>query len=160
MIGSYEMNENVRILIDGIVDGENESRITTNAIGHYQKLDEVHILKYPESAAEKSTPLENKDTDYTGIDKDCINTIKFSPGLVEMSKIGDNSTHMVFDLSCSTQSVYDTPYGSLYFQIQTTMIDIKEKENEIILHMEYSLSHNDSHISDNTVDVFINKTDK
>jgi hypothetical protein len=26
--------------------------------------------------------------------------------------------------------------------------------------MEYSLSHKDSHISDNTVDVFINKTDK
>ena len=86
------MNENVRILIDGIVDGENESRITTNAIGHYQKLDEVHILKYPESAAEKSTPLENKDTDYTGIDKDCINTIP--PGLVEMSKIGQQH-HMV-----------------------------------------------------------------
>lgn len=75
--------------------------------------------------------------------------------MVEIIKIGDNSTHMVFDLNESTQSEYETQYGSLFFQIKTTAINIVEKHNEIILNMEYSLSHSDSHISDNRIHIEI-----
>ena len=74
----------------------------------------------------------------------------------EMIKSGDNSTHMTFDLSQSTQSVYDTPYGSLYFQVDTSRIDIEaDLADRLTLHMEYSLSHGDSHISDNQIHIVV-----
>ncbi len=145
------MNGNVSIFIEGIVHGEEESRITTKASGKYHVLDDVHILKYMESAVIRDENTDTIDKEFISNDVDCLNMIKISPGIVEMMKTGDNSTHMVFDLSKPTQSVYETPYGNLYFQIQTTRIDIEEKEKKLILNMEYSLSHEDSHISDNRI---------
>lgn len=145
------MNGNVSIFIEGIVHGEEESRITTKALGKYHVLDDVHILKYMESAVIRDENTDTIDKEFISNDVDCLNMIKISPGIVEMMKTGDNSTHMVFDLSKPTQSVYETPYGNLYFQIQTTRIDIEEKEKKLILNMEYSLSHEDSHISDNRI---------
>lgn len=153
------MNRNVNILIEGIVRGEDESRITTKATGQYRMLDGVHILRYMESDLKGEEKAVTMDKDSISIDEDGVNTIKISTGMVEMIKMGENSTHMVFDLSRPTQSVYDTPYGSLYFNIQTTRIDIEEKENAVTLNMEYSLSYEDSHISDNQIYLTVNKTD-
>ncbi|NLO10324.1 MAG: DUF1934 domain-containing protein [Clostridiales bacterium] len=150
------MNRNVSIFIEGLVRGEDESSITTKATGVYRMLDDVHILKYMESAVKRDKESDATDKEPVGADEDCVNTIKISSGLVEMIKIGENSTHMVFDLSRSTQSVYGTPYGSLYFQIETKRIDIEEKENELVLNMEYALSHEDSHISDNRIYLTVN----
>lgn len=150
------MNENVNILIEGIVRGEDESRITTKATGQYCMLDDVHIIRYTESAVKRDEKSEALDKDSINTEEDCVNTIKISTGLVEMIKIGDNSTHMVFDINKPTQSVYDTPYGSLYFNILTTRIDIEEKGNTVTLNMEYSLSHEDSHISDNQINLYLN----
>lgn len=140
------MKEKVSIYIEGSVTDEEESGITTKAIGHYRLFDGIHILRY-EELAEQS----NENSVIMGKVSD--NTIKISAGLVEMIKNGENSTHMVFDLEQPTQMTYDTPYGSLCFQIQTTRIDVEEKVDEIILFMEYSLSHDNSHISDNQIRV-------
>lgn len=150
------MNRDVSILIEGIVRGEKEDRIITKALGQYIKLDDVHILSYKESAVDRS----NVDEDSFSKDEDAVNTIKISPGLVEMIKSGENSTHMTFDLDQPTQSVYDTPYGSLYFQIHTSTIDIEDNiSNKLILTltMEYSLSHESSHISDNQINLVISE---
>lgn len=137
------MKENVSIFIEGIVKDEDESSITTNAVGEYRIFNGKHIIRYKEP--------ENEN------EKGSANTIKISPGLVEMVKKGENSTRMVFDLTKDTQSFYDTPYGSLNFQINTTGINIEEKTNGIIVHMEYSLSHNNSHISDNQIRIIVKR---
>lgn len=142
-----KMNENAHIIIDGTIVGDDESRITAKAKGHYQKLDDVHVLRYFEQADSGEGP---------GL-RDTASTIRIAPGLVEMIKRGEDSTHMVFDLSCPTQSVYDTPYGSLYFQIKTQRIDISEGTDRVAVHLEYSLFHDESHISDNRVDITIDK---
>jgi uncharacterized beta-barrel protein YwiB (DUF1934 family) len=135
------MNENVRIYIEGIVSEGEEGSITTNAIGQYRQLEGVHILSYEDTGDLKD---ENSD-----------NTIKISPRLVEMIKNGINSTHMVFDIDQSTQSLYETPYGSICFLIQTNKINVEEMVNEIILHLEYSLYHDNSHISDNRIRIVV-----
>ena len=44
------MNKNVNILIEGIVCGEDESKITTRASGYYRLLGDMHLIKYTESA--------------------------------------------------------------------------------------------------------------
>lgn len=154
------MNRNVNIFIEGNVRGESDDGIITKALGLYTKINEVHILSYKESAVNRDDKSDNIDKKSLGLEEDCLNTIKISPGLVEMIKSGENSTHMTFDMTRSTQSVYDTPYGSLHFQICTSRIDIEDNmAGKLILHMDYSLSHDDSHISDNQIYLVINEVD-
>lgn len=153
------MNKNINIFIEGIVSGEEESRITTKASGYYRLLDNVHLIKYRESAVIKDEISDPTGGDTLGADRDGLNTIKISSKMVEMIKSGENSTHMIFDLDRYTQSVYDTPYGSLHFKIQTTKIEVEERDMQITLHMEYSLFHEDSHISDNRIYINIKEAD-
>jgi uncharacterized beta-barrel protein YwiB (DUF1934 family) len=136
------MSKRVKIFIEGMSRDEEEDRIITNAIGEYRLIDGVHILRYKENDLENNNSSEN--------DKE-INTIRISSTYVEMIKSGDNRTKMVFDLYKNTESVYDTPYGCLQFQIKTSKMVLEEKQDQIVMHMEYSLSHNDSHISDNRI---------
>ena len=136
------MKEKISITIEGSVrDMDESSSITTNAVGEYYQVEDMHIIQYKEPA--------NKE------DKGSINTVKASPSLVEMVKSGENSTNMTFDLKKETYSVYETPYGSLNFQVNTKNINIVEKINEIIITMEYSLSHNNNHISDNQIKIVV-----
>lgn len=153
------MKGNVNILIEGIVCGDEENRISTRASGSYHMYNDVHILKYIESTLDRDEKADSPDKDSKRANEDCVNMIRISSDLVEMIKTGENSTHMIFDLARPTESEYETPYGSLYFNIRTSRIDIEEKENQIILNMEYSLSNGDSHISDNRINIVVNEAD-
>lgn len=145
------MSKRVSIFIEGIARDEDEDIITTNVVGDYRLMEGVHILRYQENAAQKHEGMDDINKDSFNIDTDIVNTIKISDGYVEMIKSGNSSTHMTFDLSKNTESIYETPYGSLQFQIITTKISLEEKQDGIVLHMEYSLSHDDCRISDNTI---------
>lgn len=151
------MNGMVSIFIEGIVRGEEESRITTNAIGEYQLYEGAHMIRYEEAAVERDEKDSNADMESLDVDEGSVNRIKISSGMVEMIKVGVNSNHMTFDLTKDTQSEYETPYGNLYFHVNTTKINLDERHNEIILNMEYTLSHNDSHISDNQIKMVVKK---
>lgn len=130
------MKRKVTIDIEGTLIDEKEEKIITNTEGEYILFDGKHVIKYKE-------PAENE--------YESNNTLIISPGLVEMSKNGESSTNMVFDLSKETESVYDTQFGCLCFQINTSLISLEEKQDGILLIMEYSLSNNGSHISENRI---------
>lgn len=132
---------NVKIFIEGKVSDNEKGSITTDTVGEYCLFNGKHIIRYNESDKDKGTGSHN--------------ILKIMPGLVEMIKKGENSTRMVFDLSNDTSAVYSTPYGNLRFQITTTKIDIEDKENELNVCMEYSLSNNGSHISDNKIKIAV-----
>lgn len=131
------MKRKVSIFVEGILKDEKEEKITTSTEGEYILFNGKHVIRY------KETAQENEEIS--------SNTLKVSPGVIEMSKNGASTTHMVFDLSKETESVYDTPYGCLYFQINTTNISIEEKPDGLLLYMEYSLSNNGNRISDNSI---------
>ena len=140
------MTGRVRIFIEGTQLEEDEAGIITRAEGEHCSGKDGHILRYYEPGNDKEAGSDN--------------TVRIAPGRVEMTKKGENSTHMVFDLKKATHSVYDTQYGSLQFQIDTTLIHIEESTNQIILQMEYTLSHygnsySKSHISDNRIKIII-----
>lgn len=130
------MNNKVSIYIEGIIRGKGE-RITAKANGNYRFLNGRHVILYKETNSENQTTTSN--------------IVKISEGLVEIIKNGNGKTHMVFDLSRKTSAEYDTPYGSLRFQVNTTRIDIENKGNELIINMEYSLYSGNDRLSDNQV---------
>jgi len=132
------MEGKVSIFIEG-TNRENNERITTRAVGESRLLNGKNIIRY------KETDRENgKCTD---------NTLKISPGLVEMIKKGDVSTRMVFDLTRDTYTEYNTPYGRIRFKINTTRIDIENREKELIVNMEYSLFQNNEPFSEKRIKI-------
>jgi len=134
------MKGKVRIVIEGMI-GDKEGSITTDAVGEYRLFNGKHIIRY------KKADMEN------GKESDTV--IKILPGTVEMIKKGENNTRMVFDLTKETCTDYNTPYGSLRFRINTSRIDIDHKDQELIVRMEYSLSHNNELFSDNRVKITV-----
>ena len=57
-------------------------------------------------------------------------------------------------------TAYETPFGNLYLGIFARDIDIKHTEDEIKVHIEYSMELNYEMISDCAVDIEISSTGK
>ena len=83
------------------------------------------------------------------------NRLKISPKVVEVTKKGASSSHMVFERGKENLTYYDTPFGSLLLGINTSKIDLEEKEDSMALHIDYGLSINSDHVSDCSIDVSI-----
>lgn len=135
------MTRKVRILIEGSQSDVPQEKVTTSVYGKYRYVNGRHIISYEEASEDGEKPSRNM--------------VKISSGLIEMKKDGINRTHMVFDLAGESGAVYQTPYGNLYFDIRTTGITVKEEEEELLIDMQYTLSHKDSHISDNQIRMVI-----
>jgi uncharacterized beta-barrel protein YwiB (DUF1934 family) len=70
-------------------------------------------------------------------------------------KKGKQLTQMNFELQDVTQANYQTPYGSLTLEIKTTKILIMVTDEKIEVKLEYSLSTEDSPLSDNSLTILI-----
>jgi len=83
--------------------------------------------------------------EYEGISK---NTIKFTDGLVDITKKGLTNVHMVFEEKKKNMTYYNTPFGNLMIGLYTNKIQIEEKEEDIRIVVDYALDINYEFISD------------
>ena len=51
---------------------------------------------------------------------------------------------------------YNTPYGSLLVGIDAYRVDVREKENEITVEVEYALEINNEHLADCHIRILAN----
>lgn len=128
------MTKNVIVKIEGYQSGTAGS-IKTQTPGIYQEIDGIHHIQYNEKV--QGSKLISK------------NTIKIGKSQVTLSKRVRESSQMVFDLEKITQTTYPTPYGNLTFDIKTSSIMLDETPEKIDLVLEYSLSAEGNHVSDN-----------
>jgi uncharacterized beta-barrel protein YwiB (DUF1934 family) len=135
------MTKEITVIIEGLQLGEEAEAIKTTASGVYQYRNGKHFIHYDEK-------IENGKE----ITK---NTIKISQSQIDIMKRGSSNSHMVFNLGEPTRSVYETPYGSLVFIIHTTIINVEEYPNEIRVKLQYTLSSENSHLSDNHITIKI-----
>ena len=135
------MNKEVIINISGLqLDAGTEEPIELMTTGDYYLKNGKHYVIYDEL------------TDDSQVVK---NRLKISPKVVEVTKKGASSSHMVFERGKETLTYYDTPFGSLLLGINTSKIDLEEKEDSMALHIDYGLSINSDHVSDCSIDVSI-----
>jgi len=135
------MTKGVTVIIDGLQHGVEAEAITFTAPGVYHHHNGKHYILYDEiTEGEK------------GITK---NTIKIASNKIDMIKIGVHTTQMVFDLNETTDVCYQTPYGNLLLRIHTTGIQVVENLDEIQVKLEYTLSTEDNHLSDNLISILI-----
>ena len=135
------MNKEVIINISGLqLDAGTEEPIELMTTGDYYLKNVKHYVIYDEL------------TDDSQVVK---NRLKISPKVVEVTKKGASSSHMVFERGKENLTYYDTPFGSLLLGINTSKIDLEEKEDSMALHIDYGLSINSDHVSDCSIDVSI-----
>ncbi|MBS7006996.1 DUF1934 domain-containing protein [Anaerostipes sp.] len=135
------MKKEVIINISGLqLDVSSEEPIELMTTGNYYLKNGKHYIMYDEL------------TDDSQIVK---NRLKISPKIVEVTKKGASSSHMVFERGKENLTYYDTPFGSLLLGINTSKIDLEETEDKMALHIDYGLSINSDHVSDCSIDVSI-----
>lgn len=135
------MNKEVIINISGLqLEVGTEEPIELMTTGDYFLKNGKHYIMYDEL------------TDDSQVVK---NRLKISPKIVEVTKRGASSSHMVFERGKENLTYYDTPFGSLLLGINTSKIDLEEKEDSMALHIDYGLSINSDHVSDCSIDVSI-----
>ena len=135
------MNKEVIINISGLqLDAGTEEPIELMTTGDYYLKNGKHYVIYDEL------------TDDSQVVK---NRLKISPKVMEVTKKGASSSHMVFERGKENLTYYDTPFGSLLLGINTSKIDLEEKEDSMALHIDYGLSINSDHVSDCSIDVSI-----
>lgn len=135
------MNKEVIINISGLqLEVGTEEPIELMTTGDYYLKNGKHYIMYDEL------------TDDSQVVK---NRLKISPKIVEVTKRGASSSHMVFERGKENLTYYDTPFGSLLLGINTSKIDLEEKEDSMALHIDYGLSINSDHVSDCSIDVSI-----
>ncbi len=129
------MTKEVSIIIEGTQIGVEEEPILITASGTYHMHNDKHYIQY-----------EELSEDGLGRSK---NMIKIGAEKIEMTKRGASSSEMSFDLMHTTPVTYQTPYGSLCFQAQTSQFIVEETNHTLEVTMEYSLYSKEEHISDN-----------
>jgi len=136
------MTKEVFITIEGIQFDIDEDAIEVKTSGEYHYRNGKHFIRY--------TELQNEGEGITE------NTIKIAPNQITITKKGANNTNMVFDANENSLTNYNTPFGSMLIGIHTTILQVKESEDEIVAKLLYTLDINDSHISDSSILIKIN----
>lgn len=90
--------------------------------------------------------------EYEGVSK---NTIKFTDGIVDITKKGLMNVHMVFEEKKKNMTYYNTPFGNLMIGLYTNRIQIEEKEENIRIVVDYALDINYEFISDCVITIVV-----
>lgn len=136
------MTKDVLITISGsqITDGEN-SDVEMITAGTYYLKNGKHYVTYEEV-------MEG----YGGVVK---NTIKIQPDSMDIIKTGQTNVHMTFEKHKKRLTCYATPIGGLMVGLDTKNISVDEKEDSLMVKVEYSLDINYQHISECSIMVDI-----
>lgn len=130
---------NIAEEIDDTEDSEvvQEDAIEVISVGKYAVVNGKEYVKYEEV--------------YEEFEKKARCLIKIEDDKIEVSKKGAINSHLIFNKNEKTDTLYDTPYGSLSLGVVTKEMDIKRTEDTINIEIGYSLEYNYNKLSDNRI---------
>ncbi len=129
------MTKDVLISVSGLqaMGGESDNIEVITAGNYYQK-NGKHYIVYDEVME--------------GFDGVIKNTIKVGPDCMDVIKHGIASVHMVFEKDKKRLTSYTTPMGEMMIGLNTTDIQVEERENALKVQVNYSLDINYEHVSE------------
>lgn len=128
------MTKDVLVSVAGLqFEVDQETPIEVITAGEYYFKNEKHFILFEEI-------LEGHE----GVIK---NTVKVSEKQIDIMKRGISNVHMIFEENQKNMTYYNTPFGELLIGINTTLVDIKEENDELNIKIEYALDVNYNHIS-------------
>ena len=131
------MTQEVLLTLKGLQFDQREEeaeQIETVLVGDYYKRNGKHYVIY-----------EEMTEGFTEVTK---NRLKFSEHMLELSRSGLVNVHMVFQENRKNLTNYNTPFGQILIGIDTKKIQVNEKEDDIVVEVDYSLDVNYEFLSD------------
>lgn len=113
---------------------EDADKIEMVTVGDYFKKNDRHYVVYEEITEGFEQPTKNR--------------LKFSDHMVELTRNGLVNVHMVFQENKKNMSNYNTPFGQILVGIDTKRVCIEEKEDNIVVDVDYALDINYEFLSD------------
>ncbi|BCN28818.1 DUF1934 domain-containing protein [Anaeromicropila herbilytica] len=136
------MTKDVLVSVAGLqFEVDQDAPIEVITTGEYYFKNQKHFVLYEEI-------LDG----YSEVTK---NTVKVSDKQVEIMKKGSSNVHMIFEENKKNMTYYNTPFGELLIGIHTTLIDVKEEEDNIQIKIEYILDVNYNYISNCEITIHI-----
>lgn len=138
------MTKDVLLSIKGLQIGEEEQSDTVEVIspGDYYFRNGKHFFLY-----EEVTEGQKESTK---------NIIKVKDNYMELTKKGAINVHMIFEKNRKNVTYYHTPYGSLLVGIDAYRVEVEEKEDEIVVEVEYALEVNNEHLANCHIRILAN----
>lgn len=134
------MTKNVLLTLSGkhvYDDAEEPIELMTNAT--YELVDGRHVVQYEQMYEENIGKT--------------VTEISAAKDMVELTNTGAANSHMCFSKNKIYESTHEYAEGTLYMTVNTTELDVTASENELTINIEYELAMNDSHISDNVMNI-------
>ncbi len=131
------MTKEVLLTLQGLQFDQREEdadKIEMVTVGDYFKKNDRHYVVYEEVTE--------------GFEQSTKNRLKFSDHMVELTRNGLVNVHMVFQENKKNMSNYNTPFGQILVGIDTKRISIEEKEDNIVVDVDYALDINYEFLSD------------
>lgn len=135
------MTKDVLVSVSGLqsMDGSGSDRIEVITAGSYYQKNGKHYITYDEVME--------------GFDGVVKNTIKVTPDCIDVIKHGIASVHMVFEKDKKRMTSYTTPMGEMMVGLNTTDIQVEEREHALKVRVNYSLDINYEHVSECNITV-------
>ena len=127
------MTKDVIVSVSGVQIDVDDEPIELVTVGTYYLKNGKHYVLYEEQPEDEGPITKN--------------VVKFYEGHFEMTKKGGNHAFLVFDQGQKTSMVYQTMVGPLHIDVLTKELSIVEKEEEIQVHVQYSLDINYNFVS-------------
>ncbi len=131
------MTKEVLLTLSGLQFDQREEdagQVEMVTVGDYYKRNGKHYVVYEEITEGFSQPTKNR--------------LKFSEHMLELSRNGLVNVHMVFQENRKNLTNYNTPFGQILIGIDTKKIQVNEKEDDIVVEVDYSLDVNYEFLSD------------
>lgn len=131
------MTQEVLLTLKGLQFDQREAdsdKIEMVVAGDYYKRNDKHYVIYEETTEGFSQATKNR--------------LKFSEHMLELSRNGLVNVHMVFQENRKNLTNYNTPFGQILIGIDTKKIQVNEKEDDIVVEVDYSLDVNYEFLSD------------
>ncbi|MBQ2804111.1 MAG: DUF1934 domain-containing protein [Lachnospiraceae bacterium] len=137
------MDKKVLLTINGLhQDGEAEhGSVETVVAAEYFKRNDSHYLIYEEMQE--------------GFEQTSKTRIKCKEHMVELTRQGLLTTHMVFEQGKEHITPYATPYGQMLLGINTKSVQLVEQKDSIRVLVEYSLTSEGELISDSHIEIIV-----
>ena len=133
--GQYYMTKDILVRVRGVQTiGEEEDTVEMITPGTYYVKNGKQYFIYDESLDETGTPTHN--------------TVKIMEDRIEVIKRGLVESHMIFEPGRRTTANYRTPMGLFLMGITTSLLEITEDEESLLLKINYSMEMNGEYAFD------------
>ncbi len=95
---------------------------------------------------------EEKEEGFTQENK-CM--LKVHERYVELTKKGLVRSYMVFEEGKLHMTEYHTPFGMILLGVRTKMVEVKEEEKVLRIHIDYALESNEEHMANCNIQIVV-----